>query len=142
MDTQNTEIESETALDEEESTPASEYSPADDRMSRKTITPEEALKLVKQGEMVTGVKIVGLVLKGVFSCPVHFKDVTLVQPQISNATFAESVEFEHTTIDRLRLNNSKFAKGLGFDGSTLFRAEIRRISVQGPSSCNNAPPPG
>jgi hypothetical protein len=138
MDTQKTEIESEAALDEEDSTPASEYAPADDRMSRPTITPAEALKLVRQGEMVTGVKVVGLVLKGVFSGPVHFKDVTLVQPQIRNATFAEGVEFEHTTIDRLRLNNSKFAKGLGFDGSTLFRAEIRRISVQGPFSCNNA----
>ena len=46
--------------------------------------------------------------------------------------------FEHCTIDRLRLNASTFAKGLGFDGSTLVRVEIRRASLQGPLSCNNA----
>jgi hypothetical protein len=138
MDALNTEIESETPLDADEPGSAAEVGSADDGISRKTMTAEEALKRVKQGETVTGVKVVGLMLKGEFSRPVNFKDVTLVQPQINKAKFAESVVFEHCTIDRLRLNASTFAKGLGFDGSTLVRVEIRRASLQGPLSCNNA----
>ena len=70
MDALNTEIESETPLDADEPGSAAEDGSADEGMSRKTMTAEEALKRVKQGETVTGVKVVGLVLKGEFSRPV------------------------------------------------------------------------
>jgi hypothetical protein len=138
MDALNTETHSETPLDEDELSPTPEDGSADDGLSRKSMTSDEVLKRVKKGETIAGVKVVGLLLKGVFSQPVRFKDVTLVQPQINNATFAESVVFEHSTIDRLKLNASTFAKGLCFDGSTLVRVEIRRTSLHGPLSCNNA----
>jgi hypothetical protein len=138
MDAPNTDIKTQTPLDEEDSTPLSEFGPAAVGFSRPTITADEALKQIKQGERVSGVRIVGLVLKGEFTKPVQFKDVTLIQPQIQKATFSECVEFEHTTIDRLKVNNATFGAGLSFDGSTLFRAEIRRATVRGAFSCNNA----
>ena len=106
--------------------------------ARGTMTPEDALERLKRGEPISGVKIVRLRLKGEFSAPVVFKGVTLIQPQIDRATFADVVEFGACTIDRLRVGRSSFAKGLAFGGSTLSRAELRAITVAGPLDCNNA----
>lgn len=137
MDTQDLEVRSETPLDEDDSTSLPEQRAIEHGVTRATMTPAEALKRINDGETITGVKVVGLVLKGDFSGPVIFKDVTLVQPQIRNATFADNVAFERSTLDRLRLNGATFAQGLSFDGSTLGRA-IRRTTVQGSFGCSGA----
>jgi hypothetical protein len=105
---------------------------------RKCMTPAEVVERLKRGEPVTGVKVVGLVLKGEFRTPVVFREVTLVQPQVSRATFLEPVEFVRCTLDRPRFNLSKFAKGLNLGGSTLSRAELRRLEVEGPFDASNA----
>ena len=138
MDTIYTEIEPESPLNEDERTSAPEEGSANDRIARPTMTADEALKRIKQGEAIVGVKIVGLVLKGEFTRPVQFKDVTLIQPEIRKGTFAEGVVFEHSTIDRFRVDSSTFAKGLCLDGSTLVRTEVRRATFQSSLSCNNA----
>jgi hypothetical protein len=140
MDTPYTEIETETPLnlDDTASSPAPEEAHVGNSPARATMTADEALNRIKQGQPVTGVKIVRLVLKGEFALPVRFKDVILVQAEIRKATFAEDVVFEHCTLDRFRLNTSTFMKGLCFDGSTLGRAEVRRINVKGSFACNNA----
>ncbi|MDR3638416.1 MAG: hypothetical protein P4L84_31725 [Isosphaeraceae bacterium] len=106
--------------------------------ARRTMSPGEVLERLKRGEPVTNVRVVGLELKGQFDRPVVCKDVTLVQPQINRAAFAEIVEFGRCTIDRPRFNVSTFAKGLCLGGSTVSRAEFRRLTVAGPFDCNNA----
>ena len=138
MDTICTEIEPESPLNEDERTSAPKRAQPIDRIARPTMTADEALKRIKQGEAIVGVKIVGLVLKGEFTRPVQFKDVTLIQPEIRKGTFAEGVVFEHSTIDRFRVDSSTFAKGLCLDGSTLVRTEVRRATFQSSLSCNNA----
>ena len=137
MDTSETEKEFETPLTEDESVASSETVIALDAASRTPMTPEEALHRIRRGETIAGVTISRLTLKGDFDRPVQFENVTLLQPKISKANFAEGVVVERCTVDRLKLSASTFAKGFSFDGSTLLRAEFRGACVRGPFGLGN-----
>ncbi len=102
------------------------------------LDPAEVLARLARGETIENTRIVGLKLKGDFPLPVRFRNVTLVQPVIDRARFADEVAFERCTLDRLRMNKkSEFARGLDFSGSTLSRADLRGLTVTGAFCCAN-----
>src|SRR5262245_16343678 len=107
-------------------------------LSRPTMPPAEALEKIHRGETIQGARIVGLKLKGEFPLPVRLRDVTLVEPLLDSATFADEVSFLHCTLDRLKCSRtSKFAKGLSLSGSSLFKPQFRRVEFGGPFYCDN-----
>jgi len=103
-----------------------------------TVTPSQVLEMLSRGELVENVRVVRLKLKGAFPLPVRFRNVTLVQPVIDRATFADEVAFEACTLERPRfLRKPVFEKGLNLTASTLVRAELRGLTVRGPFRCTN-----
>lgn len=98
----------------------------------------EVLEMLRRGETVANTRVVGLKLRGDFPLPVRFRNVTLVQPRIDRANFADDVAFEHCTLDRpCFTKKSTFEKGLCLSESTLVRAAIRGATVKGPFRCDN-----
>ncbi len=78
-----------------------------------TMLATEAIEILRRGELLERKRVVGLKLKGQFTKPVRLRCVTLIQPVIEKATFAEEVVFERRTLDRLRATRqSKFPKGI------------------------------
>jgi hypothetical protein len=106
---------------------------------RPTIAPEEAYARLARGEVVEGVRVVDLVLKGTFEHPVRFRDATLVHPVIDRSEFRAEVAFEHCTLDRPRFGpKTTFADGLDLRGSTLARPSFRGLVVRGAFRLDNA----
>ena len=102
------------------------------------LDPAVALERLKQGKPIENARIVRLKLKGDFPLPVRFRNVTLVQPVIDQATFADEVAFEHCTLDRWKIaRHATFAKGLNLSASTLVRANLYRLTVTGTFRCDN-----
>src|SRR5262245_24915040 len=102
------------------------------------MSPAEAIALLRRGELIEGVRIVGLKLKGAFAQPVRFRGATLIQPVFDTSSFAEDVVFDHCTLDRPKFaRTSMFEKSLIFSASTLIRVELRRLTVRGTLRCDN-----
>jgi len=102
------------------------------------MTTIEALERLRRGEPIERTRIVGLKLKGEFSQPVRFFEVTLVQPVIEKASFAQDVAFERCTLERPRFTRKpRFEKGLSLSGSTLIKADLRGLTVKGAFRCDN-----
>ena len=102
------------------------------------LDPAEVLARLARGEPIENTRVVGLKLKGEFPLPVRFRNVTLVQPVIDRAHFADEVAFEHCTLDRLRMTKrSDFARGLDLSASTVIRGDLRGLTVAGPFGCTN-----
>jgi hypothetical protein len=103
-----------------------------------SLQPAEVVERLRRGELIENARVVGLILKGEFPLPVRFRNVTLVQPVIDRANFADEVVFEHCTLDRFKTSRgSKFAKGLSLSASTLIKADLRGLTVTGTFRCDN-----
>lgn len=106
--------------------------------ARPALPAATALERLRRGESICNAKIVGLVLKGEFTLPVRLQSVTLIQPVIDKATFAEDVAFVHCTLDRPRFaHNTVFNKGLDLSTSTLLKPSLTALTVRGPFRCGN-----
>ena len=110
-----------------------------DGARRPLMTPAEAYDRLARGEAIEGVKVVGLVLKGVFEKPVVFRDVALTRPVIEGAEFREEVVFERCKIDKPRFGpKATFDAGLSLKGSTVARPIFRGLVVRGSFRLNSA----
>ncbi len=82
------------------------------------LNPDEVLRgSPGASRLRTRACVVRLKLKGDFPLPVRFRNVTLIQPVIDRAHFADEVAFEHCTLDRLKTKKSEFARGLSLSAS-------------------------
>ncbi len=100
--------------------------------------PDEVLDRLSRGELIENTRVVGLKLKGNFTQPVRFRNVTLVQAVIDRASFHDAVVFEHCTLDRFKIARpATFEKGLDFSASTLIKSDLRRLTVNDAFRCDN-----
>ncbi|WP_406696002.1 hypothetical protein V5E97_33905 [Singulisphaera sp. Ch08] len=113
------------------------FEPGMDRSSS-IMTAAEALEKLKRGEPIERTRVVGLKLRGEFTEPVRFREVTLIQFEIEKSTFNQEVAFERCTLERPRFTRkSHFEKGLCFTASTLIKPDLRGMTVKGAFRCDN-----
>jgi hypothetical protein len=102
------------------------------------MSPAEALERISRGELIEGVRIERLKLRGQFAKAVRMRNVVLAQPLFEKATFADEVALTACTIDRPRFNRGvEFAKGLDLSGSTLVKTFARDLVIRGALRCDN-----
>ncbi len=119
-------------IDESQDVAESMPTSASGSRERPGMSAREAIEKLQRGEVVAGVKISRLCLKGNFPSPVRFDNVTLIRPKFEKANFAEPVVFEHCVLDQPRFNaGTTFAKGLDFKACELFRPNFRKVTVIG-----------
>ncbi|WP_422928507.1 hypothetical protein [Singulisphaera sp. PoT] len=104
----------------------------DAQPSKHVMTAAEALEKIQRGEVIEGVRIERLRLRGAFAKPVQFRRVTLAGFSIEGANFADLVSFEACTLDRPQISKkSFFTKDLRFMGSTIIKPQFRNFKVHG-----------
>src|SRR5262245_61588482 len=65
-----------------------------------SLDPADVLERLRRGEPIQDARVVDLKLKGDFSLPVRFRNVTLVQAVIDRANFADEVDLRQAVDDR------------------------------------------
>jgi len=106
--------------------------PEDAGPRRVEMSGEEAMALLREGQVVTNARVGRLKFKGDVPFAVQFKGCVLVKPEFSGVTFAETVSLVACTIDRGQFNRKvEFAKDLRLDGSVVHKTAFRGLTVAG-----------
>jgi hypothetical protein len=116
----------------------SEHSHGEEHEVRASMPAAEALAILRRGEPVQHVRIVGLQLRGEFEHAVKLRNVTLVSPVIGKAEFRADVVFAHCTLDRPRFQpKTTFARDLDVSSSMLIKPIFKGITVEGTLQAGN-----
>lgn len=106
--------------------------------TRATLPAADALRMLRAGQKLDGVRIVGLRLHGDFEQPIEMHECTLVDLRIDRAAFKSPVRFLACTLIRPKFNKKPvFASDLAFSGSRFRNASLCDFTVQGKFSADN-----